>query len=374
MNTSGSEKQTKHIPLWLLAEITYACPLHCIYCSNPVNFPDSIKQELTTEQWKDIFKQARALGSTQLGFSGGEPLLRKDLVTLVKFASDLGFYTNLITSAIGLNEEKLIALKAAGLDNIQISFQSSDPDLNNFIGKSNSFDEKIQMAKLVKKHNYPLTLNIVIHRLNIDHIKEIMDMCLELKADYVELANTQYYGFAYLNREYLLPSAEQLVRAEKVAHEYQEKYKDRIKFYYVISDYYENRPKACMNGWGTTFLNVTPEGYVLPCLSARVLPNLKFPKITEASLEWIWNESEIFNKFRGYDWMEEPCRSCPERFKDYGGCRCQAFLLTKDDHATDPVCDLSPLHSIVKKARQRASELDPNSITPIFRMAKNARR
>jgi pyrroloquinoline quinone biosynthesis protein E len=311
------------------------------------------------------------LGATQLGFSGGEPLVRKDLIEIVAYARKLGFYTNLITSAIGLNEEKLAGLKEAGLDNIQISFQAQEKNLNDLISGKESFDKKIAMIKLVKQYGYPLTLNVVIHRMNIDHIQQIMDMCLELKADYVELANTQYYGFAKVNQALLIPSESQLKKAEAITHEYQQRYKDIIKFYYVISDYYENRPKACMNGWGTTFLCITPDGYALPCQMARVLPNLVFPKVTEHTLEWIWNESELFQKYRGYEWMEEPCRSCPERFKDFGGCRCQAFLLTGDAQATDPVCDLSPKHEIVVNLRKKTDGNDTKEHTLIYRSPKN---
>jgi len=370
---AGLSENEKHIPLWLLAEITYACPLQCVYCSNPTNFTD-YKGELSTKQWKSVISQARELGSTQLGFSGGEPLVRKDLVELVAHANELDYYTNLITSAIGMNEEKIKDLKKAGLDNIQISFQAHEKALNDFISGKQSFNTKIEMTNLVKQYDYPLTLNIVIHKMNIDYIQDIMDMCLSLKADYVELANTQYYGFAKANQQQLLPTAEQLKTAEKIVHEYQARYKEIIKFYYIISDYYENRPKACMNGWGTTSLCITPDGYALPCQMARVLPNLTFPKVTENKLAWIWNDSDLFQKFRGFEWMEEPCRSCPERFKDYGGCRCQAYLLTGNACATDPVCDLSPKHDIVLKIRQQAGKEIVKEYPLIYRSPRNSKK
>lgn len=348
-------KETLSPPHWLLAELTYACPLQCSYCSNPLEFIKS-KKELSTQSWIQILRDARELGAVQLGLSGGEPLLRKDLTTIVSEAHTLNYYINLITSTMGLNESRLIALKNAGLDSIQISFQASTEELNNRIARAKSFEHKLFMAKKAKEHNFNLTLNIVINRLNIDSVQEILDLALDLKADYIELANTQYYGFAWLNRDRLLPTFEQIKKAEAIANDYQKRYADKAKIYYVIPDYYSNRPKPCMNGWGKIFLTITPDGYALPCHSARILPNLVFPKVQENSLDWIWYESPLFNQFRGDKWMKEPCRSCSLRFKDFGGCRCQAHLLLNDAHAADPVCDLSPNHSVIQEAIHRAME------------------
>jgi PqqA peptide cyclase len=298
--------------------------------------------------------------------------VRHDLEILIKHARQLGFYINLITSAMGLNENRLSNLKKLGLDNIQISFQAEQAELNDYYAGKKSFTHKFNMAKLVKQYGYPLVLNIVLHRDNIDHIQNIMDLALELEANYVELANTQYYGFALHNRDRLLPNKTQLATAEKIAHEYQTKYKDKTTFYYIVSDYFEKRPKACMNGWGRRFLTITPDGYALPCLAARVLPNLNFPKITEHSLAWIWQQSDLFNLFRGEDWMKEPCRSCSERKKDFAGCRCQAYLLTGDAANTDPICDLSPHHDKIDKFIQQAQTSIDKPL--LFRTAKNSKR
>ena len=336
-------------PLWLLAELTYSCPLQCPYCSNPMDFA-SVKNELSTEEWIDVFKQARAMGATQLGLSGGEPLTRPDLVELIKAALDLGFYTNLITSGVGMDADKVAEFKAAGLDHIQVSFQASSEDLNNLIAGTDAFKHKIEMAKAVKANDYPMVLCFVTHRQNIDQVDEILDLCIELEADYVELATTQYYGWAMHNRDQLMPMKDQLVRAEATAHRYQEEQKGKMKIYYVVPDYYEERPKACMNGWGNIFLTVTPDGTALPCHAARQLPGMTLPNVKDMSIEEIWNGSEDFNKFRGFNWMTDPCRSCDEKEKDFGGCRCQAFMLTGDASNTDPVCSKSPHHHLIEEA------------------------
>ncbi len=336
-------------PLWLLAELTYSCPLQCPYCSNPMDFAN-VKNELSTEEWIDVFKQARAMGATQLGLSGGEPLTRPDLVELIAAARDLGFYTNLITSGVGMDAAKVAEFKAAGLDHIQVSFQASSEDLNNLIAGTDAFKHKIEMAKAVKANDYPMVLCFVTHRQNIDQIDEILDLCIELEADYVELATTQYYGWAMHNRDQLMPMKDQLVRAEAIAHRYQEEQKGNMKIYYVVPDYYEDRPKACMNGWGNVFLTVTPDGTALPCHAARELPGMTLPNVKDMSIEEIWNGSDDFNKFRGFDWMTEPCRSCDEKEKDFGGCRCQAFMLTGDASNTDPVCSKSPNHHLIEEA------------------------
>ncbi|MDH3638477.1 MAG: pyrroloquinoline quinone biosynthesis protein PqqE [Gammaproteobacteria bacterium] len=353
----------------MLAEVTYRCPLQCPYCSNPLEIAQ-YKNELSTEEWLSVFKQARAMGSTQLGFSGGEPLVRKDLEQLIAGARELGYYTNLITSAVGMDEARLKAFKEAGLDHIQISFQASDKELNDFLGGTSSFDHKLEMARLVKRYEYPMVLNIVLHQRNLDKIREILDMAIALEADYVELANTQYYGWGFVNRAHLMPSRAQIDHAEQVAHEYQEKLSGKMKIYYVVPDYFEGRPKACMNGWGTIFLTIAPDGTALPCHAAGQLPGLSFPNVRDHSIEWIWNESDDFNLFRGLEWMQEPCRSCPEQSKDLGGCRCQAYMLTGDARNTDPVCSLSPNHHLITEATGHESNPD----TPLlFRNMKTSR-
>lgn len=362
-------------PLWLLAEITYACPLQCPYCSNPTDFALR-KTELSTEEWKKVLFEARQLGAVQLGFSGGEPLARQDLEELVSYSHQLEFYSNLITSSVGMDENRLKDLKNAGLDTVQISFQASTKEISDALAGTKAFDHKVAMAKAVKKNNMPLILNFVLDRFNINKIKEILDLAVELEADFVELANTQYYGFALHNRDELLPNAEQVKNAEAIAHEYQKKYADKMKIYYVIPDYHENRPKPCMNGWGSIFLTITPDGIALPCHTARSLPNVNPPSVKEHSLGWIWNESPLFNRYRGLEWMKEPCRSCPERFKDFGGCRCQAFLLTGDAEIADPVCDLSPYHNVVLDAIEKAKAKEPTSSIAnlTFRNPKNSKR
>ncbi len=349
MNADGFTSKNLPKPLWLCAELTYSCPLQCPYCSNPVDFAWQ-KDTLSTEDWIRVLRQARRLGAVQLGFSGGEPLLRRDLETLVSEGRKLGYYTNLITSAYGLTEARIKALKEAGLDHIQISFQAGVKELNDFMAGTEVFEHKVASARLVKQYGYEVVLNFVIYRDNIDHIDVMLEMAAEIGADQVELANVQYYGWAFLNRDRLLPTKEQVERAEQIAHEYQEKFKGRMRVLFVVPDYYEERPKACMNGWGNLFLTIAPDGTALPCQAARQLPGLEFPNVRNHSVEWIWNESPAFNRFRGFDWMREPCRSCPERFKDFGGCRCQAYLLTGDPANTDPVCSLSPHHDLVLAA------------------------
>ena len=340
-------------PLWLLLELTYRCPLHCVFCYNPTEFART-GAELPTAEWIRVLREARALGAVQLGLSGGEPLEREDLETIVAEAHALGYYINLITSGVGLTEARCAALKTAGLDHIQLSFQDSTRELNDFLSSTRTFELKAKVAALIRAHDYPMVLNVVLHRLNIDHVGEILDMAERLGAQYVELANTQYYGWAWLNRQQLLPSRAQLARAEAVVQRFRERIAGRIEVYFVVPDYFERRPKACMGGLGSVFLGIAPDGTALPCHAARMLPNLELPNVRSEDLRAIWYDSEAFNRFRGEAWMKEPCRSCPERVKDFGGCRCQAYLMTGDATNTDPVCDLSPHHHLVTDAVARA--------------------
>jgi len=372
----GNVRDQIRQPLWLLAELTYACPLQCPYCSNPMDFA-KVKSELSTEEWLDVFRQARAMGATQLGLSGGEPLTRPDLVELISEARKMGFYTNLITSGIGMNADKVAEFKEAGLDHIQVSFQASTEDLNNLIAGTDAFQHKIEMARAVKANGYPMVLCFVTHRQNIEQMEDILDLAVSLEADYVELATTQYYGWAMHNRDQLLPLKEQLVKAEAVAHRYQEEQKGNMKVYYVVPDYYEERPKACMNGWGNVFLTVTPDGTALPCHAARELPGMTLPNVRDLSVNEIWNGSDDFNKFRGFDWMTEPCRSCDEKEKDFGGCRCQAFMLTGDPANTDPVCSKSPQRHLIDEALERGRAESEKSVIDqkplVFRNPKNSK-
>ena len=341
-------------PLWLLLELTYRCPLHCVFCYNPTDF-GSVGPELETAEWLRVLEEARELGSVQLGLSGGEPLVRDDLETIVAAAHRLGFYTNLITSGVGLTEPRLQALRQGGLDHIQLSFQDSTRVMNDFLSSTRTFELKSRAAALIKKHHYPMVLNVVLHRLNIDHVEEILDMAERMGADYVELANTQYYGWAWRNRDELLPTRAQLRRAEDVTARFRERVGARMRVFFVVPDYFETRPKPCMSGLGRVFLGIAPDGVALPCQAARMLPGLAFPNVREASLGSIWYDSPAFNRYRGEDWMKEPCRSCPERSRDFGGCRCQAYLLTGDAANADPVCDLSPHHHLVTEAVDRAA-------------------
>lgn len=342
-------------PLWLLAELTYRCPLHCVFCYNPVDYARH-PEELATDQWIDTLRQARQLGSVQCGFSGGEPLLRDDLTDLAAEAHRLGYYTNLLTSGVGLTEKRADALRDAGLDHIQLSFQDSSRELNDFLSHTRTFDLKQRVAGIIKDRGWPMVLNCVIHRLNINYIDRIIDMAVELGAEYLELANTQYYSWAMENRHHLLPSREQLQRAEAVTNAAREKHGDKLRIFFVVPDYYENRPKKCMNGWGNVFLTVAPDGTALPCHTARMLPGLDFPNVATHSLRHIWYESDAFNHFRGTGWMKEPCASCPEKENDLGGCRCQALMLTGDAAAADPVCDKSPHHAVVTQVVDNAQQ------------------
>ena len=348
-NGSGAPHQPGP-PLWLLAELTYECPLHCPYCSNPVNL-GSREQECDTDTWLKVLSDAREMGAVQLGFSGGEPLLRKDLEQLVAHDSGLGYYTNLITSGIGLTEKRIAALREAGLDHIQLSFQAANADANDLIGnKRHSFEQKLKVAKLVKQYEYPMVLNFCLTAQNIHQIEEVMALCCELEGDYVELATVQYYGWAYLNRDHLLPSQAQLIEAEAKVNAFRDKQDGKgPHFIFVTPDYYEERPKACMNGWGTTFLTVAPDGSALPCHSAKILP-LTFPNVKEKSVRGIWFDDFAFNHFRGNDWMQGPCKTCDEKDLDFGGCRCQAYMLTGDMYKTDPVCSKSPDHHLMAEA------------------------
>ncbi len=372
---AGSNNPKPTPPRWLLAELTYKCPLQCPYCSNPLDYAQH-NSEISTADWKRVLSQARKMGAVQLGFSGGEPLSRQDLPELVEHARQLGYYTNLITSGYGLNEEKIIQLKEAGLDHIQLSIQASTQELNDHIAGTVSYENKKVVAHLIKKHGYPMVLCVVIHRENIHQMQQILEMAEELGADYVELANTQYYGWAHKNRDLLMPTKEQYETAEAIAQAYKEQVADKMKIYYIIPDFHEDRPKACMNGWGTTFLTIAPDGVALPCHSARELPGLDCPNVNDFSIEQIWNDSKAFNFFRGYEWMKEPCRSCDEKEKDFGGCRCQAYLLTGDMYSTDPVCSKSPDHPLIDDAihTARISALSSDEKPLIFRNSKNSKK
>jgi pyrroloquinoline quinone biosynthesis protein E len=337
----------KYRPYLLLAELTYRCPLHCPYCSNPTRYPDG--RELTTAEWQRVFREASGMGVLHAGLSGGEPLQRADLAELIATAHEAGLYTNLITSAAGLNETRLAQLKLAGLDNIQISFQSDEEAMANRIAGANLHRVKLTAARLARAAGFPLTINVVLHRENIGRLARIIVMAEELEAERLELANTQYYGWAFRNRAALLPTREQIAEAAAVVAQQRERLLGRMRILFVTPDYYSDRPKPCMDGWGSRYLTVNPAGEVLPCPTAKEIKELRFDNVREHGLEWIWNESAAFSRFRGTGWMPLPCRECEFREVDFGGCRCQAALLAGDASVTDPACSLSPYRERLAK-------------------------
>jgi PqqA peptide cyclase len=339
-------------PLWLLAELTYKCPLHCSFCYNPLDYAKT-GAELNTDEWKAALKQGRELGAVQLGFSGGEPLVRDDLEELIAYSHGLGYYTNLITSGIGLTEARAKALKAAGLDHVQLSFQDSTREMNDFLSSTKTFDLKNKVAGIIKAHGWPMVLNCVLHKHNLAHVSAIIEMAERMGAEYIELANTQYYGWAWHNRAALMPSWEQLQQAEAEVETHKKRLEGKMRIFWVSPDYHEARPKACMSGWGSVFMVVSPDGVALPCHGARMLSDkmgIEFPNVKTQSIKDIWFNSDAFNRYRGTDWMSDTCKGCDQHTKDFGGCRCQAFLLTGDATATDPVCSKSPDHHLVSSA------------------------
>ncbi len=341
---SSSESELQSLlprPFGLLAEITYRCPLHCPYCSNPVEYPAS-RPELTTAEWKSTFDQASDLGVMHVMFSGGEPLQRPDLSDLIYAARQNQLYTNLITSGLGLNRPRAEQLKSAGLDSVQISFQADTEPQADSIAGTTAHQRKCEAARLVRDLGLPLTFNVVLHRQNLARLERLIELAEELGAERLELANTQFYGWAFTNKAFLLPSRAQLEEADRIAAAAKARLRGKMDVLYVLPDYYGDRPKPCMNGWGRRYITINPVGDVLPCPTAGVIRSLHFDNIRDHSLPWIWSNSEAFNRFRGTAWMPEPCSSCERREIDFGGCRCQSALLTGDPGNTDPACSLSP--------------------------------
>jgi pyrroloquinoline quinone biosynthesis protein E len=329
------------MPLALIAELTHRCPLHCVYCSNPLEL-DARTNELSTEAWRNVFVQAAKLGVLQVDFTGGEPLARPDILELVTAARAAGLYVNLITSGLPLDEPRLEKLIAAGLDHFQLSFQGARPESTSEISGTTTHAQKLRVLEWLRGHRVAVTLNFVIHRRNMDQLPEMIAITEASCATRVEFANVQYYGWAFANREHLLPTREQLDSSLGILKQAQERLRGKMRIEYVVPDYYAKFPKACMGGWGRKLMLVVPSGDVLPCHAARVIPGLTFENVQDHSLREIWESSAAFQKFRGQEWMQEPCRSCDRREIDFGGCRCQALLLVDDAAATDPVCSLSP--------------------------------
>jgi PqqA peptide cyclase len=345
-------------PYAMLAELTYRCPLHCPYCSNPVR--SECQDELNTDQWARVIREAANLGLLQIGFSGGEPLLRSDLEALIRVAREVGLYTNLITSGLGLTERRAKLFAEAGLDNIQVSFQAAERELADWIaGVRKAHAQKLHAVRLILEFGVALSLNVVLHRFNIGQLPQIIDFAESLGATRLELANTQYYGWAFRNRSLLMPTRDQVDAAAEVALAARKRLRGVMNILYVLPDYFIGRPKPCMNGWGRKYLTVNPSGLVLPCPTAWEIPGLVFDSVREKSLAWIWKESASFNRFRGTEWMSEPCRSCPQREIDFGGCRCQAVLLAGDPALTDPACEFSPHHRLVREAVAGDSKHSP---------------
>ena len=336
-------------PLALIAEITHRCPLHCVYCSNPLELT-SRKDELATADWLRVFSEAAASGVLHLHLTGGEPLARPDLAELIAGARKSGLYTNLITSGIGLSRELLQQLVDSGLDHIQLSFQDAEEGPANWIAGTRAHAHKVELAGWIRKHQIAFTVNLVVHRQNIEHLESMIAALEALNPGRMEIAHAQYYGWALKNRAALLPTKAQLDRALTVVSEAEQRMKGRVRIDMVVPDYHARFPKACMGGWGRQLMLIDPAGRALPCHAAGVIPGMQFDNVREHGLEWIWANSEAFRKFRGEDWMPEPCRTCDRRTEDFGGCRCQAFLLTGDATATDPVCELAPLHQLIEDA------------------------
>jgi len=376
MDVNPSKPAQPGPPLWLLAELTYRCPLHCVFCYNPVDFARQ-EEELDTEGWFRVLREGRELGAVQCGLSGGEPLVRDDLELIVAEAHRLGYYTNLLTSGVGLTAARAEALKAAGLDHVQLSFQDSTREMNDFLSHTKTFELKNRVAGLIKAQGWPMVMNVVIHRLNIDHMDRIIGMAAELGAEYLELANTQYYSWAMVNRDQLLPTHEQLRRAEATTDAWRARLGDRMRIFFVAPDYHEGTPKKCVNGWGNMFLTIAPDGTALPCHTARMLPGLSFPSVKSHSLREIWFDSEGFNRYRGTGWMKEPCSSCEHKERDLGGCRCQAYMVANDPAAADPVCMKSPHHGLVTEAVRQATAAAAVRVVEhplVFRDPVNSRR
>jgi PqqA peptide cyclase len=344
-------------PSTLIAELSYQCPLHCPYCSNPLEIgAETYRRELSTEDWVRAFRQASALGVLQLALTGGEPMLRRDLVPLCEGARAAGLYSSLITAGTLFVRDRAEALKSAGLDHVQISFQSPDAQENDRIAGNRSFEKKIAAARLATELEFPLTINCVLHRQNLDRIEELLDLTLALGAQRLELANTQYYGWAVVNQDALMPTWEQLRRGEEAVQRFRERVGPTVQVLWVLPDFYEELPKPCMGGWGRTAMVIAPNGDVMPCQAASTIPGLEFANVREHPLEWIWGESDAFARFRGTDWMREPCSTCPlgRQEVDWGGCRCQALRLAGDAALADPVCRFSPHHDRVLAARESA--------------------
>jgi PqqA peptide cyclase len=355
----------------LLAELTHRCPLQCPYCSNPLAL-DRSSTELGTDEWLRVLGEAASLGCMQVHLSGGEPTARRDLESLVKGAAAVGLYTNLITSGVLLDETRLARLVNAGLEHVQLSFQDAEPDGANRIAGFEGHAKKLEVATQIHAAGLPLTANFVVHRQNLARIEAMIALAVSIGAQRMEIAHVQYYGWAICNRAALMPTREQLADATSAVEEARVRLQGTLVIDYVVPDYYARRPKACMGGWGARFLNITPSGKVLPCHAAESIAGLVFDSVRDKPLAEIWRSSDAFNRFRGRNWMPEPCRSCERAEIDWGGCRCQAFALTGDAGRTDPACALSPDHALIQEIAARESSTQSPEFTYRNFSAQNA--
>lgn len=337
-------------PVGLLAELTHRCPLQCPYCSNPADLLKA-DRELATDDWLKVFQQAADMGVLQVHLSGGEPTVRRDLEKFIEFLCQRGIYTNLITAGVGLSAARIEALVASGLDHVQVSFQGAQAETTELIGKyKGGHDKKLNTARSFRAAGLPLTINAPIHRHNINEVAGFIDLALDLGAERLEIANVQYYGWAYLNRAALMPDIEDVRRQVEVVESARDNLKGIMNIDFVVPDYYADYPKPCMGGWASDVLILAPDGSVLPCHAAQTIKSLEFDNVRDRDLADIWENSPALNKYRGFDWMEEPCRSCPRKQLDFGGCRCQAYALTGKAQATDPACMISPHHKAMEKS------------------------
>ncbi|MGA2960544.1 MAG: pyrroloquinoline quinone biosynthesis protein PqqE [Candidatus Korobacteraceae bacterium] len=334
-------------PLSIICELTHRCPLRCVYCSNPLELAASAS-EMTTTEWVNTMDQAAEMGILHAHFTGGEPLARADLNAIVAAARQAGLYSNLITSGIGLTEARLDNLIEAGLDHVQLSFQGREELQADEIAGTRAHTYKLKVAEWIRSRRIAFTVNLVVHRRNLDELEELIDFCASLGPQRLEIANVQYYGWALENRMALMPTREQMERSVRIVESAKRTLAEKLRIDFVPPDYYGSQPKACMGGWASQTLIIDPAGRALPCHAAGVIPGLNFDSVREKSLRWIWTDSPAMNKFRGDEWMAEPCRSCERKTIDFGGCRCQAFLLTGNASNADPVCTLSPHHELVK--------------------------
>ena len=361
-------------PLGMLAELSHRCPLRCPYCSNPVAL-ERARTELTTAEWLQVIDDAAELGVLQIHFSGGEPTVRRDLETLIARARAREVYSNLITSGVLLDAARIEALVEAGLEHVQISIQDSRAESADRIGGyAGGHARKLEVARLVRAAGLPLTINAVMHRQNLAHLDEIIALAVDLDAERLEVAHTQYYGWAYANRAALMPTWDQVDQANATVEAARARLGQQLSIDYVVPDYYAQRPKACMGGWGRQFLNVTPAGKVLPCHAAESITDMTFETVRERPLAAIWADGPAFERFRGTDWMPEPCRSCARREIDFGGCRCQAFALTGDAGTTDPACGLSPRHAEMVALAERDSAAGEHDDTFAYRGFSHPRK